>query len=101
MWTLWKKTSLEWVPSERTLLRSIGLKGNLHEGAYCQGTRSLKFLLVNLLQLAFLEWLHFERNYMSMILPDFERVLPEGTFLEVSSWGNLALVVDEWMEASE
>ena len=61
----------------------------------------MKILLVNLLQLALLEWLHFERKGLSMILPVFERVLLEETFSEESSWVNLALVVVEWLEALE
>ena len=36
-----------------------------------------------------------------MILPVFERVPLEETFSEESSWVNLALVVDVWLEALE
>ena len=75
------------------------LKGNLQEGSYCQGACSPMILLGNLLQLALSEWLHFERKGLSMILPVFEGVLLEETCSEESSWGNLALVVDEWLEA--
>ena len=68
---------------------------------YCQRT----ILLIILLE-ALLEWTHFERVGLKMILPFVQMellvgTLLEGTFLEEGSWGSLALLAEERMEALE
>ena len=81
---------------EKTLWRSILLRGNLQEGAFCRET----FLLVILLE-GLLEWVHFERVGLKMILPFVERELLEGTVLEEASWERPALLAGGRMEALE
>ena len=58
-------------------------------------------LLEGLLQSALLEWIHFERVSLKMILPFVERELLEGTLSEEVSWARPALLVEERMEAWE
>ena len=54
-----------------------------------------------ILQQGLLEWIHFERVGLKMILPFVERGLLEGTFSEEASWGRPALLAEGRMEASE